>query len=202
MSIFSVTVLFGLHCYFTTLQNFQGKCIMSISVALFFSLLIPMISAKVSVSHHLCIVCAVLTHYMWLGTFTWMTIIGGNLFHLFIFKPLVKLEVRDKRIKYRFVFPILGWCIPLILVSICIFLHSKNMLLEYGAGAPCWISNNTASLVAFGVPVAICVGINVVLLVAIIIASCFNRRRSCLMQNKQAYSVRTQDVLLWLKVIY
>ena len=201
MSLLSATVLFGLHCFVSPLRNFHGKCIMSLSLALFFALLLPMISDKVSLSRHLCVAFAILTHYMWLGTFTWMTIIGGNLFQLFIFKPLVKLEVRDKKITYRFVFPVLGWCLPVLFVATCIFLHSNNMLLEYGAGAPCWISDSTGSMVAFGVPIAICLGINVVLLVAIIIASCLNRRRSCQMQNKQEYAVKTQDVLLWLKVI-
>ena len=201
MSLFSVTVLFGLHCFISHLRNFHGKCIMSLSLALFFALLLPMISAKVSLSPNLCITFSILTHYMWLSTFTWMTIIGGNLFQLLIFKPLVKLEVRDKRITYRLVLPVLGWCIPLILVAMCIFLHSKNILLEYGANSPCWISDRNASLVVFGVPIGTCLGINVVLLITIIIASCLNRRRSCQMQNKQEYSVQTQDVLLWLKVI-
>ena len=202
-SYIAIAIIFLLYCIFTELRNFHLKCIVSVAGALFFALLLPMISTKVSLSHRVCVAFAMFSHFAWLATFMWMAIIGGNLFHLFVFRPLQTPEDREASLIFRFGLPIIGWGLPFIIVTTCIFFHllkAETFLFEYGVDAPCWISDSTANLAAFGVPVAICQGINLVLFFAIIVASCRNQNRSRHMQRNLDEGFKLQDVVLCLKV--
>ena len=177
---------------FLNFGNFHGKCLMSSTVALFWAQLLPMLSAKISVPHGLCVVFAVVSHYAWLLVFSWMVIIGGNLFHVLVFRPMQSPEVRESTCIFRFVLPILGWCQPLIIIAVCIFfhfLHLDNVYFEYGSDVPCWISGPRANLISFGIPVAFYLGINLILFSLIIIATCRNQRRSRSLRNQNMHVV-------------
>ena len=202
-SLISLCFLLGIHGMYSKLRNFHGKCLMSSAVALFWAQFLPMLSAKIFIPHGLCVFLAVVAHYAWLVTFTWMVIIGGNFFHMLILRPMQSREVRESTYMFRFVLPILGWCQPLIIIAVCISLHYlqlDNVYFEYGTSSPCWISGPTANLISFGIPVASYLGINLFLFSWIIIALCRRQRRSRSLRNRRTDTVELQDAVLCMKV--
>ena len=203
VTLISLCFILGIFGWFSELRNFHGKCLMSSAVALFWAQLLPMLSAKVSIPHGLCVVSAVVSHYAWLLVFSWMVIIGGNFFHVLVFRPMQSPEVRESTCIFRFVLPILGWCQPLIIIAVCIsfhFLHLDNVYFEYGSGTPCWISGLRANFISFGIPVASYLGINLILFSLIIVATCRNQRRSRSLRNQNMRAVESEDIVLCMKV--
>lgn len=201
LSILSLATLFLLLIrYSNVIGNFHISCIMRLTITLLFAQLLPMIGSKIQVPNRLCVSFAILAHYAWLASFTWMTIIGINLFHSFIYSPLQKQEDRESTKLFCIILPILGWCVPLINVSICIYLHFAKVSFEYGSSAPCWITSQKANLFGFGVPVAIYLGINLSLYLMLVFRFCKNRQRSRQLQEKDPYSVELKDFVLFLKV--
>ena len=203
VSLVSLAALFHLLAKYSDLRNFHGWCIMKLTMTLFTAQFFPMISSKVNFPHGLCVTFAILTHYAWLASFTWMTIIGINLFDLFIYRPIIQSKVREAAWLFRIVLPILGWGLPSILVAICICLHftkSDNFFFEYGSSSPCWIINSTANLLGFGIPIGISLGINIVLYLIIVFKSCGQQRRSRQLQKKKPTNITMRDIVLCLKV--
>ena len=203
VSLMSLAIHLALRVIYSDLRNFHGYCMMSLCVTMFFAQLLPLVSSKVLFEPSWCKVSAIMSHYAWLATFTWMTIIGGNLFHLFIFRPMQRREDRESSYVFRFYLPTFGFGLPLVVVVVCITIHylkSDNLFLEYGASPPCWITNETANLIAFGVPVAIFLGMNMIFFLAIIVACCLGQQRSRQLQGHQTNVVRFLDIVLCLKV--
>ena len=203
LSIVSLALLFLLLILYSATGNFHTRCIMRLTITLLFAQFLPMTGSKVHLPNRLCVAFALLAHYAWLASFTWMTIIGINLFHSFIYRPMQKQEYRESTKLFRIILPILGWCFPLINVLICMCLHfakADNLSFEYGSSAPCWITSQKANLVGFGVPVAICLGINLSLYLMLVFKFCGNRQRSRQLQKKDPFSLDLKDVVLFLKV--
>ena len=200
LSLSAHVLLFGLHISYSQLRHFQGYCIMSLSVSYSVAQVLPMISSKVDLLPRVCVAFAIITHYAWLTTFTWMTMIGSNLFHLFVFQPIQSSEIRESSTLFKIILPIVGWIVSTIIVVPCVSLHTAtNFSFEYGSSTPCWISDPTANLIGFGIPVAIYLGINVFLFLAVVFASCRNLRQSRQLQNQRT-DVTLKDVILCFKV--
>ena len=203
VSLVSLVALFLLLAIYRDLQNFHGRCVMKLTVALFAAQFIPMISTKLNIPDRLCVAFAILAHYAWLASFAWMTIIGINLFHLFIYRPMTRREDRESTRLFRIIFPILGWSLPSIISTICVCLHfvkTDNLFFEYGSISPCWITNPMANLLGFGVPVGISLGINIILYPIIVFKSCGQQRRSRELQERNPNIIKLRDVVLCLKV--
>ena len=202
VSLASLAALFLLLAKYHDMRNFHGKCIMNLTVTLSAAQFFPMISSQVDIPYSLCVVFAILAHHAWLASFTWMTIIGINLFHLFT-RPLTQRDERESTRFFRIVLPSFGWGLPSILVTICICLHFikvDNFFFEYGSSSPCWITNPKANLIGFGIPIGIALFINISLYLVIVFKSCDQQRRSRQLQNRNSNIITLGDIFLCLKV--
>ena len=203
VSLVSLTTLFLLRATYTEMRNFHGWCVMKLSGALFVAQFFPMISSQVHIPYGLCVAFAMLAHYAWLASFTWMTIIGMNLFHLLVIRPLTRPDERESTRLFRIVIPIVGWAFPSIPVAICICLHFMkvdSLFFEYGSSSPCWITNPMANLLSFGVPIGISLLINISLYLIIVFKSCGQQRRSRQLRQMTRSIVQLEDIVLCLKV--
>ncbi|XP_072022380.1 uncharacterized protein [Amphiura filiformis] len=159
LSSISLLLTFLIHCTISDIRNAHGRGVMSLCVSLFFAHIISLISDKVDVPRQACISLAVLSHYFWLSSFTWMSIIAGNLMNTLVFKALQKTEDNTLNLVGH---PLIGWVMPLAIVSTCLAFHFFTNLLTYGSGDFCWISNGIANLFAFGLPIGVHLCVNVV----------------------------------------
>ncbi|XP_072047225.1 adhesion G protein-coupled receptor E2-like [Amphiura filiformis] len=201
LSLCGLTITFALHCCFSSLRNFHGRCVMILCVLLFFAQLLPTLSAYNSFPSWLCVISGLLSHYSWLGSFSWMTVIAFTLFH--IFKPGAMRRNNDWESEpvCRYVAPTFGFGVPLVVVVITLCFHFIHSSLVYGANSPCWISDSVSNFWAFGLPVGIFLAFNTGLFSVTVGLACRNQRRSRQLQQRQE-TIRTffRDLLLCFKI--
>ena len=200
MSLCGLIVTFILYCCYKDLRNFHGRCIMILSVFLFIAQLLPTLSAYISFPPGICVLSALISHYSWLGAFSWMTVIALNLLHIFR-GSLQRVEEWEVSHFCRYVAPAFGFGAPFIIVVISLFLHFTHAEFAYGAESPCWISDSVCNFWAFGVPVGIFLAVNTGLFTVIVVLVFKSQRRSRELRRQQE-TIRTsvRDLLLCFKV--
>ena len=142
---------------------------------------------------------AAASHYVWISSFTWMTILAIDLADRFAFRPLM-LHGRGSTKKYV-IYLLSGWGIPCIVLLPCLVLHlCECTTFSYG-GPGCWIADPLSNIIVFGVPVAISLLLNAILF-AITISAIFQAMTKSLeLQNKKKKDTFTMaDVLIAVKV--
>ncbi|XP_072028368.1 uncharacterized protein [Amphiura filiformis] len=199
-----LTAIYGVHCVYCKLRNFHGRAIMNLSVALFFAQLIPILSSQLRTTGLLCVLAAVLSHFMWLSAFIWMSIIAVNLFDTFVYNQLLTLQARQEKESsfiYRYLIPFSGWGTALIIVIICTFLHiyGSQDSFNYATTSPCWIPRSRDNLLAFGVPVGIALSLNLTLFVITVI-SLYQMRSQQLQLQRNVKEMIPQNVKICLKM--
>lgn len=105
-----------------------------------------------------CVAVAVMLHYFFTASFTWMLV---EAIHLFL-KIVSVFNIRITRMRY---YVAIGWGIPVLIVAISVSAHHEG----YGTPKLCWLSLDGGLIWAFFIPVVIVVSINVFVLVAIIV---------------------------------
>ncbi|XP_041454126.1 uncharacterized protein LOC121407225 [Lytechinus variegatus] len=168
-AISSVCLLATLITYiaFSTLRNRQGVSIMNFIVALFFGqILLQYVRLSVSGLVIPCIVVAVLSHFFFLASFVWTTILAWDLSRSFAasnMKTFSSSSFGGKMIAFL----VIGWGTPLLFVFITILLQfggfQNGPLLEYDS-TRCWLAT-LSSIVMFFVPMSICLLANLVLFI-------------------------------------
>nr|XP_054762317.1 uncharacterized protein LOC129268859 [Lytechinus pictus] len=152
---------------FSTLRNRQGVSIMNFIVALFFGqILLQYVRLSVSGLVIPCIVAAVLSHFFFLASFVWTTILAWDLSRSFAasnMKTFSSSSFGGKMIAFL----VIGWGTPLLFVFITILLQfggfQNGPLLEYDS-TRCWLAT-LSSIVMFFVPMSICLLTNLVLFI-------------------------------------
>ncbi|XP_022087755.1 uncharacterized protein LOC110977716 [Acanthaster planci] len=201
-SIISVVcLLFALLTYslFPSLRNQPGKIIMNLMVAFVLAQFVLMVG-KIS-TVWLCVLRATVLHFIWLVVFSWMSVLAVELTRSFKSTMLPNKETDSVDCKVLKL-GILAWGLPAIFVSVC-FLVSKLgqnqswQWLEYG-GSSCWIVKPLHSFFVFGIPVAIFLLINFVMVTFMIFKVIANRRRLAAVQMTRKLKT---DIMLCLKII-
>lgn len=179
LSIVGSFVLLVTYAMFRDLRTFGGKLVMNLSAAIMMSdvVLIGLFSAAELVkSDTYCVAISVLLHYTFLTRFSWMSVIAVQ-FAAVSTNPFSSNKPRLS--KETFVSKALlaclaiGWCFPLIIVVICIGLNfALQDIIGYGRNGKCWISNQSAHIGAFIVPVFLSVLLNFVCFTISIVAVC------------------------------
>ncbi|XP_020610903.1 adhesion G protein-coupled receptor L3-like isoform X2 [Orbicella faveolata] len=105
-----------------------------------------------------CVAVAVMLHYFFTASFTWMFV---EAVHLFL-KIVSVFNIRITRMRY---YVAIGWGIPVLIVAISVSVYHEG----YGTSKLCWLSLDGGFIWAFLIPVVIIVSINVFVLVAIIV---------------------------------
>ena len=175
LSIIGSCILFLTYSILKELRNLPGKLVMNLGVAILLSdlVLMGLFTANVYFpSTNFCAINAVLLHYTFLARFVWMTIISIHLASTLV-KPFHFSNKRHAEWKILVAFIIIGWCLPLLIVALCIVLNfSPNHLVGYGNDGRCWITDQRAFIGAFVAPVSVSIFINLLCFTAATIAIC------------------------------
>ena len=161
VSIVSLFITIVFHCICPFLQNTYGRKLASLSLTLMFAQVSSLFS---SIENYVvCVVSAITSHFLWLSVFLWMVLIGVDMAGTF--SPCTTLSKRDSPSQKRhWVYGGIAWGIPFLFVGIIAILDIKvpGIVIGYGAGSGsgCWITNKTAALILFAVPVAIMILMN------------------------------------------
>ncbi|XP_078361562.1 uncharacterized protein LOC144645919 [Oculina patagonica] len=159
-------LLFVLFTYslFNELRTVPGVNLMNLT----FSLLLThslMLGIKVTHIKPLCTAIAVLLHYLYLVTFTWMSVIAFDTYRTF--STTCYSRQRARNCKCRFI--ALGWLPAFLFVFTCFNLDiSGKVAIGYGDREFCWIGNLRLNLFVFVIPVAFLVTFNVLVFILIV----------------------------------
>ena len=197
----SLPPTFLTYCVFKKLRNLHGRSLMNLLVALFIAHALLLFSKGSFVLSNLtCVIVAVVSHYVWLAAFTWMTVVAIVQSYTFVINSKQLIE---DTIANRLLPPILGWGIPFAIVSITIALHvckCTHVQFEYGGTDSCWIVDPTANFIVFGVPVAVLQLVNYLSFVAMIVVLNTERLKSNHLQHKNKHAGEWNHFVLSLKV--
>ena len=179
LSIIGCLCLLITYTIFKDLRNFAGKLVMNLTIAILISdtVLIGLFTANsFANSNTFCIANSILLHYTFLSRFSWMSIIAVQ-FAVVSTNPFSnnKSMINKKTLKPKALLAcvVIGWCLPLIIVVTCVGLNFSPLdAISYGRNGKCWISNQTALIAAFIVPVFLSVFLNFVCFTISTIAIC------------------------------
>ncbi|XP_022082584.1 adhesion G-protein coupled receptor G6-like [Acanthaster planci] len=161
LSIVALLATFVNYCMFRVLRNVPGAAIMSLAAALFLAQLLTLTVLDKVENVTFCIAMAVLMHYMWLATFTWMNVLAWDLMRTFTSKQAAR---PNRRIFLGYC--LYGWGLPALIVTTCLVIHSihgHSLGFRYGGELSCWVVGKYAVLGAFLAPMVCSLIANVVL---------------------------------------
>ena len=208
MSLAGLGGTFATYVVFSNLRNSHGVHMMYLTTSLFMAQLLPLITANFQIYSLLCTALAVITHFSWLASFSWMTLIAADMTYVFAYKPFNSaIGTSVSKLASTRYFHVLGWGIPCLIVATCVVLHIANptgINFQYDdQQGVCWISEVRANLIAFGVPVAISVSVNWVLFIWTMCSLCKSKLQLETL-NQRTWATRADDclndTLLFMKV--
>lgn len=174
--ISSVSLALTLVTYslFQELRNLHGLVIINMVLALLLShILLAFVAEFVT---HLPVVCTAIaasSHYFWLATFFWKTVLAFDLCKTLSSDPATALLANSGKVRKLLVYSAVGWGVPFVILATCLGFHfhpwQEESLLRYGVmdnADMCWIVQPMANVVAFAVPCAICLCVNGVLFIS------------------------------------
>ena len=148
---------------FNDLRTVPGVNLMNLTLSL---LLTHVLVFGIKATHikPLCNAIAVLLHYLYLVTFTWMSIIAFDTYRTFSRKCYSRQRTNNSRLIA------LGWLPAFVFIVVtCFNLDiSGKVAIGYGDDEYCWISNPRLNLFLFVIPVAFLVTFNVLFYILIV----------------------------------
>ena len=202
ISLFGLMVTFVLRLRLCSRDriDFHDRCILSLCTFLFIAQLLPTVSVYISFSNDVCVLSALVSHYCWLGAFSCMSVVAYDLYHLFSSSFRNKEDWESGNF-CRYVAPSVVFGLPFVIVALALCLHFLHPTFEYGATAPCWISDFRCNLFAFGFPVGVSLVVNCVLYSVTAVKACRSQRRSRQIRcTKNNWRQLTTDLVLCMKV--
>ncbi len=202
VSCFSIMGLLGTiitYLRFKRLRNTYGKGVLALSTSLLIAQVTTIMSDKVFWSVSFCTYIAIVTHYFWLTSFTWSTVLAFILLWQFVVDPTGKSV---EELEFRVGSHALGWGIPMAIVSITLAFHVCDCVTSgvYGGQGFCWIQDQNINLFVFGVPIAVSILTNGIIIAVAIYSLRSSRQKSNVMQSKEKSEGKWKDVVLFAKV--
>ena len=174
VSSFSFLLVLVTYSLFKQLRTLPGINLMNFSMAHLLADLLFLLAG--SATKLTCTIIAILMHYFFLASFTWMSFIAFETWRTFstICIQRRNLTRREKCLSLMRRIAV-GWLPAFAVVAVCVALHLFDAdTFLYGALATsskfCWIKNPTARLFAFALPVFIAILFNIVLFSLTVIA--------------------------------
>ena len=202
ISLTGLLVTLATYIKFKSLRNIYGQGIMSLSISLMLSQMFAILSDKLYLPGSACVIFAAMNHYFWLATFTWTTTLALILCYTF---GLRQIRHTDEGNKVSFAVQVFGWGIPFVIICLTLSAHLCDCLwlgdFVLYDDLTCWIRAGFVNWVAFGLPVAFSLGINVTLITITLYKLRKARHFSNRMQQKSVESDRWREAVLFVKVI-
>ncbi|XP_078361264.1 uncharacterized protein LOC144645559 [Oculina patagonica] len=166
VSIISFAAVLVTFALFRELRTLPGINLMNLSFAHLVTdwlyLATGYIEAKVA-----CTIIAILLHYFFLVSLTWMSIMAFEMWLVFSKICIQHTNPRRRKICLNLVRRIMiGWLPAFAFVVVCVALDQSNVVaFHYGGIKGCWINNSSANLYFFVIPVAFSMTFNTVFFV-------------------------------------
>lgn len=180
IAIISLLLTFIIYLAFPPLQNTFGIVVMVFVLSLAMAILcLEFISHLVTDIPWLCSSVAIITHWLWISVFGWMTVLAYDLRQTFSAKNM-RLAGRIN-CKKLLMYSQVGVCLPSLLVGTCVVCWMTGAVsVVYGSisGKECWIYDGIFALIVVSGPLLLAVGVNVVLFIQIIKGILAHKRSS------------------------
>ena len=153
VSIISLILVLVTYSLFKELRTLPGINLMNLSLAHLLAdvLFLPTGSGLPELA---CTIVAILLHYLFLVSFMWMSIIAFETWRAFSKIRIQHRNLNRREKRFNLLRKIaLGWLPPSVFVALCVTLDQFHVVVfHYGGPNGCWISNPTAKLFAFVLP--------------------------------------------------
>ena len=161
LSILGFALVLITYALFEELRTLPGIYLMNLCLAHLFLSLLYLATGKVDVKVA-CSIIAVLLHYLFLVSFTWMSIIAYETWKVFSKLRVQRRNLNRQEKRSHLLRRIaLGWFCVLVFIVVCVALGQSNTVaFQYGGIKGCWINNTHASLYFFVLPVALSLSFN------------------------------------------
>ena len=159
LSVACLSLVLVTYSLFKELRTLPGVNLMNLSISLLIAHSL-FIAAGATQYRLVCTSIAVLSHYFYLASFTWMSIIAFDTYYTFS----RTCRTRQRTAKWKGLFLAIGWTPALVFVVICYFLDQSGLVaIGYGGTSHCWINNANSNMFVFVIPVAFSILFNAIL---------------------------------------
>ncbi|XP_072031878.1 uncharacterized protein [Amphiura filiformis] len=201
ISMIALAITFLTYAMFASLRTPAAKAIMNLVAALFTAQMVFLLGAGYTENANACTFIAVLSHYLWLCTFTWSTVLSYDLNRTFSSKLIRSQQDKQARV-YRYL--LYGWLTPFGIILPCLVIHlcaCSEIPFYYGNEGACWIYNQYSNLVVFGGPLLMCLIINCVFFATILWSIHSTKRRTRkLKQERSALENIKEELSIYVKI--
>lgn len=183
LSLTGTVLLLVTYLAYKELHTSYGKCIVSLSVNTAFQQIMQIISIDAKDNTKQCKVVAVLHHWSYLAMFSWMASIAFDFSITFTRLRRPSEQAQKRRFK---IYALISEVTPTALVSLCacVDFSSHNSYLGYGEENICFITNHTANIVVFSLPIVSTVIFNIICLsVALVFIAKIRRNSRLVLRN-------------------
>ena len=187
LSVIGCILILLTYSLFKELRTLPSQILMHLAVAILIGNLLILVGGPVGETFErvriICTPVAILTHYIFLSQFGWMTFtsteIARNLYHAFKMKAR---ESKAYKIKLFVAYTLLGWSGPLLIVipTVIVNFTTTNLVLygelEDGTPGRCWMNHPASVFVTFVTPLGITLIYNTVIFVVATIYLCVSSK--------------------------
>ena len=164
ISLLALFLTFLTYCYFPSIRTLPGKCVMSLTMTLFFAQLMLLTSDFAESISSLCLLLSVIQHYCWLAAFTWLNVLSLTVFQI-VSKSETSESKMDRLTGFRR-YSAFAWTIPLLTIIPCMTFHFLGLSdINYTSMSSCWLKDGNTVLLFFAVPVGLMLLMNISVLV-------------------------------------
>ncbi|XP_038052467.1 uncharacterized protein LOC119725179 [Patiria miniata] len=194
ISVFAGTITLITYVTFPSLHSRTRKAIMGMVASLIAAQLLLLTSGRAAANKEACTAVAVAGHFLWMASLTWTNVLAFLLWHTF---AASKPAPSGGQVPFMSKTSLLGIAyalgIPLAVVIPCLVIHfcsCTEIGVIYSTSRACWVTSGLVNLVAFGVPMALFLVINIVLFARTVWAIRSSHRRS----EKQLHKKREKKL--------
>ena len=164
VSLLSLAALIFTYTVFSELRKLPGKNLLNLAVSLFLAQLLWLVAVPETKRRQLCIIITIIEHYLFLVTFTAMSVIGFHSKTILASKKLKIPSTQTEDKKQFILYSGFVWGGPMLFITTTIFLNFYNI---YDVGyssenerMACWITKKQAQGFFFILPVGLLVFFN------------------------------------------
>ena len=163
LSIVSFVLVLLTYSLFKELRTGPGINLMNLSSSHLLVDLVYLATGYVE-AQFACRIIAILLHYFFLVSFTWMSVIAFETWKIFSKTRIQHRKPSRKNTRCKLLqIVMIGWLPAFVFVVVCVALDQTNTVaVHFGGSKGCWINNPTANLFFFALPVALSISFNAI----------------------------------------
>ncbi|KAK2156936.1 hypothetical protein LSH36_202g10040 [Paralvinella palmiformis] len=153
LSMVGLSVLLTVYAAVGCLRNTPGKCLMSLAASLLISQLLFTVAADQTDAGIVCVLVAIVEHYLFLAYAIWMNVMAFDVWRAFrIGSPSYRASAKS-RAKTFALYSLYAWIAPFPVVTLSVLADQFELGVRPRYGQQfCWISDRRALLWFFGLP--------------------------------------------------